>query len=242
MKKTMFFLAALFTALSAIHPLPFNSRLSEEERAVLGRGEVLIRNIDYARYMSIEGENPGIKKLRDSVSATKPNYLAEIIKVEPYEGNEDLPKKIRSALENIEEYAGIPYWSERHQRYYDLYTTAEILSAETREGGLEFFRAKLFMEPFGDIYCPIEIEDSDDYLFYEQTNTNPLKFEGITCVNPYCMKSTILLFRDGENWILYGAGGVRAPRIPFLTHRIETSFINRIKTFCNFIFSKLEEE
>ena len=95
------------------------------------------------------------------------------------------------------------------------------------------------MEPFGTIYSPIEIEQTEDYLFYQSTNTNDLKVEGITCVRKYNMKSVIILIKDGENWILYGVGGVKAPRIPFLTQRIEVSFINRIKTFCNYIFTKI---
>ena len=52
------------------------------------------------------------------------------------------------------------------------------------------------------------------------------------------MKICILLIRDGDNWILYGIGGVNAPRVPFFTERIQTSFINRINTFCSFIFKK----
>ena len=52
----------------------------------------------------------------------------------------------------------------------------------------------------------------------------------------------ILLFKDEDNWILYGIGGVNAPKIPFFSERIEVSFINRIKTFCNFIFTKLNEQ
>jgi hypothetical protein len=53
------------------------------------------------------------------------------------------------------------------------------------------------------------------------------------------MKSVILLFRHEDNWILYGVGGVKALKVSFLEKRIETSFINRIKTFCNFVFTKI---
>ena len=54
------------------------------------------------------------------------------------------------------------------------------------------------------------------------------------------MVSCITVFRDGDNWILYGIGGVDALKLWFIEDRVETSFINRIKTFCNFIFTKLE--
>ena len=66
-----------------------------------------------------------------------------------------------------------------------------------------------------------------------------LKHKGINCVKKENMKSLILVFKDGNNWILYGIGGVKAPKIPLFEKRIETSFMNKIKTFCQFVYSKL---
>ena len=254
MKKKIFFILAFFVTTNCFYALPFNSELKSSEKESLEKGQVLIRNIDYPKYMCLNGDNEACRKLIQSIKDTNPNYLAEVIQIKPYQGNEDLPQKIRSALENIQDYAGIPYWSERHQRYWDLYSSSEVLSKKT-EGQKTFLETRLYMEPFGDIFCPIVIDESpfkenqnqtediesdkEGYIFYTQTNSNKLTFEGITCVKPYAMKSAIILFREGDNWILYGAGGVKAPRVPFLTARIETSFINRIKTFCNFIFTKI---
>jgi len=71
------------------------------------------------------------------------------------------------------------------------------------------------------------------------TNTNKLRYlDKFDCIWPEKMKICILLFRDGDNWVLYGIGGVNAPRIPFFTERIQTSLINRINTFCSYIFKK----
>ena len=53
------------------------------------------------------------------------------------------------------------------------------------------------------------------------------------------MKSAITVFRDGDNWVLYAIGGVDTYKIFFLEDRVETSFINRIKSFCSFIFTKI---
>ena len=254
MKRKIIFILAFFITSSFFYALPFNSELKKSEKEILEKGEVLIRNIDYPKYMCLKEDNEACKKLLKSINETNPNYLAEVIQIKPYQGNEDLPQKIRNALENIQDYAGIPYWSERHQRYWDLYSSSEVLSQKT-EGEKTFLETRLYMEPFGDIFCPIYIEEipfsekdensenvekkSEGYIFYTQTNSNKLTYEGFTCVKPYAMKSAIILFREGDKWILYGAGGVKAPRVPFLTARIETSFINRIKTFCNFIFTKI---
>ncbi|MDE5899392.1 MAG: hypothetical protein K2H09_09050 [Treponemataceae bacterium] len=241
MKQTKPFIAAAAALLFGTIPaagLPFNGMLSESERTALEDGQVLIRNIDKYKNMSLDSDNEGAVKLRELIKALSPNYLAEVIQVKPYEGNEDLPEKMRGALMNISEYAGIPYWSERHERYYDLYSSAQIIATMKEGDSTTRINADLYMSPFGTIHTPIVLEQTDGYLLYTSTNNNKLKYEGITCVKEQNMKSAILLFRDGGNWILYGAGGVKAPKISFLEKRIETSFINRIKTFCNFIFTK----
>ena len=95
------------------------------------------------------------------------------------------------------------------------------------------------MEPFGTIHETIQLKRTADSVFYSAVNLNKLRYhDQFDCVWPKKLKICIILIRDGDNWLLYGAGGVNAPRIPFFTERIETSFINRIKTFCNFIFTK----
>ena len=241
MKKISIILSAItFLAGWSLTALPFNNKLTSSEADKLKNGEVLIRNIDYPKYMCISGESEAITKVLGTINATNPNYLAEVIQIKPVEGNEDLPQQIRAALENIQDYAGIPYWSERNQRYFDLYSTAKINNRTEVSSTVTKIDAELFMEPFGTILQPITIEQTEDYLFYESTNSNVLTFEGIKVVKPYAMKSAIILFKDGDNWILYGVGGVKAPRVPFLTQRIETSFINRIKTFCGFVFTKMD--
>ena len=238
MKKIFISIVLCFLSIN-IFSLPFNSLLSETEKQELMEGKVLIRNIDKYKNMCIEGTNPGIVKLREIVKEQAPNYLAEVIQIKPYEGNENLQEVIRSALENISDYAGIPYWSERHQRYWDLYSSAAVVGSFQVNETTKQINADLYMEPFGLIHSPIFIEQTDDYLLYNTTNNNNLKFEGFTVVKKQNMKSVILLFRHEDNWILYGVGGVKALKVSFLEKRIETSFINRIKTFCNFVFTKI---
>ena len=236
--KKIIILFTLFISIP-VFSLPLNSLLSQKEKDDLLNGQVLIRNIDKYKNMCIEGSNPGIQKLREIVDEQNPNYLAEVIQVKPYEGNENLQEVVRSALENISDYAGIPYWSERHQRYWDLYSSAVVVGSSQINETTKQINADLYMEPFGLIHSPILIEQTEDFLLYNTTNNNNLKIEGFTVVKKQNMKSLILLFRYEDKWILYGVGGVKALKVSFLEQRIETSFINRIKTFCNFIFTKI---
>lgn len=224
----------------SIFALPFNSKLSQEELNKLNDGEILIRNIDYEKNMCLSSENSLAVELKNSIKSLSPKYLAEVIQIKPYSGNEDLPEKLEKLLLNVSDYAGIPYWSVRHQQFFDLYTSAEIKEIKTEENKTKIL-ADLVMDPFGTVNESIIIQKNNDEIFYFSENLNTLNYLGkFDCVSPKKMNMDILLFRDGENWILYGIGGVKAPRIPFFTERIETSFIGRIKTFCEFIFQELK--
>lgn len=241
--KKILTISILFTLSFSIFAIPFNSNLSESELETLNNGEVLIRNINYAKKMCLKN---GISSMADdlilSVKSLNPKYLAEVIQIKPYEGNENLPEKLENLLLNVSDYAGIPYWSERHKEFFDLYTSAEIMEIEEADDKINI-KADLDMSPFGIVHENIIISKENDSIFYFTENTNNLYYyDQFKCVNKNQMNMDIFLFRDGDNWILYGIGGVNAPRIPFFTERIETSFINRIKTFCNFIFTKLSEE
>lgn len=238
MKKiTIFLLTAFFT--TNLFSLPFNSKLTEDDLTIINSGEVLIKNIKYRKNMSLnENINELGIELYNKIESLKPKYLAEIIQIKPYEGNEDLPKKLEILLKDIPQYVGIPYYSVRAEEWYDLYSSAIITSEETIDNVTKI-SADIEMKPFGIIKEDIEIKKQEDCILYQAINKNKLSYyDKFDCVWPERLMICIYLHRDGDNWILYGVGGVNAPRIPFFTERIETSFINRIKTFCDYIFKQ----
>lgn len=229
----------IFVAAAGVYASPFNEKLTADENAKLKKGEVVIKNIDYQKYMCLNPDtDETCAKIVQEVKDFNPKYLAEIIQVKPYKGNEDLPERMAKLLKNVGDYAGIPYWSERHERYWDLYSSAKIVS-QKKEGNKTLLKADLEMEPFGLVQEDIVCEQKDNSLFYSAVNTNVLKYEGFTCVSKGKLKVFIYCVHIDDNWYIYGVGGVNAPHLPFLTDRIRTSFINRIKTFCNYIFTKI---
>lgn len=239
MKKNLIVLLISVISIFSISAASFNDKLSSDEINSLYSGNVVIRNIGSVKNICLASDNIGAAKLLNQINALKPNYLAEVIQIRNYHGNEDLPERLYYALMNISDYVGIPYYSEQGDAWYDLYSDAKIISLEKTDT-ITRVSADLTMEPFGLISTPMIIEQTSDYLFYSTTNSNRLRYQDkVNCVNPEKMRSCILLFREGDFWILYGVGGVDAAKIPFLTKRIETSFINRIKTFCNYIFEKI---
>ena len=240
MNKKFFFLISIFVfSLFSFFSLPFNEKLTVEEKTIIDSGQVFIKNIKFHKNMSLNRGNTILgDKLIDEIHDLNPKYLAEVIQIKPYIGNEDLPQRLEEILNNVPDYAGIPYFSERAQQWYNLYDSAVITSTE-KSDDFSTINADLQMEPFGIVKEHIEISKTSDSILYSAINTNKLRyFDKFDCVGPNKMKICILLFRDGDNWILYGIGGVNAPRIPFFIERIQTSFINRINTFCSFIFKK----
>ena len=218
----------------------FNSNLTEDEKKIISSGEIYIKNINFHKYMCLnKGINANGDYLIEEIKELSPKYLAEVIQIKKYEGNEDLPQRLEALLNNVSDYAGIPYYSERAEAWYDLYTSAEIVNSKT-EGNKTTIDAVFVMEPFDVVNEKIIMMNDNDSILYIATNQNKLRYlDKFDCIWPKKMKICILLFRDGDNWVLYGIGGVNAPRIPLFTERIQTSFINRINTFCSFIFKKL---
>ena len=239
MKKIFCSALVLFSLVSTALADPFNSKLTADERNQISSGEILIKNINYEKFMCFKkGESELGDKLLAEIRDLNPKYLAEVIQIKPYKGNEDLPQRLETLLNNVPEYAGIPYFSERGQQWYNLYDSAEIVESIDRVDGKDL-KAELMMEPFDLVKEDISLWRSEDTILYTAVNTNKLRYlDKFDCVWPRKMKICILLIRDGDNWILYGIGGVNAPRVPFFTERIQTSFINRINTFCSFIFKK----
>ena len=239
MKKTLFSLFFILSLTAAAFSDPFNSKLTASEREQIAGGEILIKNINYEKFMCLQrGESELGDKLLAEIRDLNPKYLAEVIQIKPYKGNEDLPQRLETMLNNVPEYAGIPYYSVRAEQWYNLYDSAEIVETTEKSDG-KFMKADLKMEPFDLVQEDIELTRGKDTILYTAVNTNKLRyFDKFDCVWPRKMKICILLLRDGDNWVLYGIGGVNAPRVPFFTERIQTSFINRINTFCTFIFKK----
>ena len=239
MKKIVFTVFLLVTLISKLIADPFNSKLTADERQTINSGEILIKNINYEKFMCLKkGESDLGDRLLSEIRDLNPKYLAEVIQIKPYKGNEDLPQRLENLLNNVPEYAGIPYYSERNDEWYNLYDSAEIVSSIDHSDG-KSLKAELIMEPFDLVKEDIELLRTKDSILYTAINTNKLRYlDKFDCVWPRKMKICILLIRDGDNWILYGIGGVNAPRVPFFTERIQTSFINRINTFCSFIFKK----
>lgn len=219
----------------------FNKKITQDELQRLEQGEIVIRNIGTIRKLSLtESNNDLIKKVQKELIDRNPNYLAEIIKVVPKEGNENLIQQVFEGINDIESYTEIPYFSERQQKWYDLYDSVVINSTSGTENN-KINEYSVEMTPFGIIDISAELEKTDNSLYFSMINKNKVIYEykNITCIKPEKMYSAIVLFEYNNYYILYGIGALNAPSIFFLQDRIETAFIGRMKYFCKYMFEQI---
>ena len=239
MKKSFLFSTIFaFIALVSVQAEIFNSKLSSDEKQKLENGEVLIRNIKSMKDVCVK-ENDSSSRILATMKKLDPAFVAEVIQIRPVEGNENLIEEIDSTLCNIGDYVRITYYYDRQQKWYELYSSAEIKKI-TEEKNDKQIDCILEMSLFGKFNSQINVTKDENFYFYELKNMENLIYhEKFTAVKSKKMVSCMTVFRDDDNWVLYAIGGVDVPKLWFLKDRIETSFMNRIKTFCNFIFSKI---
>ncbi|NLM00276.1 MAG: hypothetical protein GX220_02340 [Treponema sp.] len=221
----------------------FNDKLTEEEKTKLLNGQMVIRNIDTKENMCLQGFNHLTKRILLGVEDLNPNYTAEVIYLIKDDENrtKSVTKQLNEILLKLEDYAGIPYYSQRNKIWRELYSSV-VMKEKNTFGSSTTMKAVYEMEPFGFFDCDIILEKDDEELFYLSKNTSKLTYSelNITCVKPENMHVYISTFKHDGYSVLYGVGGVAAPSIFFMRKRIETSFINRIKTFCAYMFEKLQ--
>ena len=218
----------------------FNDKLTSEEAISLKKGEIVVRNIGSYKKICLNDINDKTSEIMEDFKKLKPSYLAETILIRPVSSNasEEI-QKLRDVLINVSNYVGIPYYSVRHDKWYDLYSSADV-KEHYFSGKKECVNVDFYMEPFGTINTDISVESSSSHLLYRSVNTSKIKYEGFTCIDPWDLVSCIYVFQYGSWQIIYGIGGADAPTIFFLQSRIETSFVNRITSFCTFMCKFLD--
>ena len=237
--KTRILAAIALLVCAAASATTFIDRLTADEWAALERGEVLIRSIGKIRNVCV-ADCDGTQELLTAMRALSPVYTAEIIQLRPYMGNEQLPALLRELLLDIPAYAGLPYFSERAQQWFELYSSAKITAREEHGDGRTRLLAELEMPPLGTIKAEITLHEQADYLYYELTNLNRLRYRGrISVIKPGKLRSAVVVFKDGDDWVVYAVSGVDTYRLPFIEKRVETAFVSRIKAFCGFVLSRL---
>ncbi len=235
--KILIFLFAFFITSPAFADL-FNGKLTQPEQEALAKGEIVVRSLDSVKKLSIS-EIDETKKIIKEIKSVSPNYIAEIIQIRPFKGNENLLQNLEDAITDIPAYENIPYFSERNQKTYMLYDETK-LKRWVNEKGSEYMIADLKMSGFSNFTADFTIEKTEETYYCCMRNLGVIRYhDKYNAVGEKKMRSAISVFRDGDNWVLYVLSGISAPRLAPIEKRVETSFVNRMKSFCAYIAERI---
>lgn len=239
MRRICFVCIFLFAAALCSAEL-FNKQFSEAERKRLMSGEIVIRFINTAEKVCVEeGITPEIDAVINEIRATNPNYLAEVLWAIPIEHDTKLTDLAESLFCDMNTFKEIPYYSEAFKKTEPLFTIAEQISAET-EGTLTTSLARFCMEPFAPYTATLTIKKTADSFMFLHANNEKLKVAIVKAVEKGALKAGVSLVQYDGYWIVYGAGGVKAPKPPFFRKSLEKAFDNRIKDFASFYIKKVQ--
>jgi hypothetical protein len=216
--------------------------LSAEESRALATGQTLFRQPSNWRGLSMPADAPFYKEIEDELRKGGHNYVGEVIMVLPRERAEALIPMLREKLLNFEGYAGIPYWSHRQERFYDLFDWVRVSvgpSPGTR-GAAGKAETLQYMEPFGEYGSAYEWDFGPAALRFAGVNTSALSYDGVRAVAPGNLIWRLRAYRSGEHWVFYGLGAVKAfDMLGLLRDRLSASFMGRIEAFFKYAYAQV---
>lgn len=213
---------------------------SGEARSLL-EGEALIRNHESKTTLRLSAFNIESSSIKKEVSQLNPNYLVELIALIPKADVTVQLSKLAKILSDIEGYVGIPYWSVREQKTFDLFDRVKVLSAKSVSGGA-YIEAEQHMKPFEDYRASYEYRIGSETLIFRSTNLSYLSYRGIRAVSPGGMKWYLYIFNSGDYLVYYGLGVVKAfDMFGLIRDRLEVSFLGRVGAFFNHMYGRFKE-
>ncbi len=241
--------AALATALAgaAAAEQPFRG-LDAAEEATLAAGKAVIRSVRDARSLGLAASGKAAEELRARIASIRPNYVSEVIAIVQAPSAEaaaaDLGR-LAAALADVKGYVGIPYFSKRQQKTYDLFDKLAVGSRRPLAGG-ESIEATQHMEPFDDYAARYEyrLEGSakaETALVFSGVNLDPIiySYRNFKAVSPGDMVWALYAWREGDRVYFYGAGAVRAfDLFGAFRDRLEPSFTGRIQAFFDYMTAR----
>ena len=218
----------------------FNDYLTGREAMDLISGGMVCNSIGKIKYARIKNI-PETEQLFKAVKKVNPNHLAEIIKILPYKDYKNLTEVISSMLKKEESYTKVPFYVDDDGDIHYLYADAKILGISD-EKGKEVIVERFLMKPLDYYTARIEAEKRGNYYFYEMKNTDKVRYKSwFNAIGKKKMIAVISVFQYGDNWIIYGLGGVDIIKLPFIDRWVDRAFYNRISAFCKFTFQRLED-
>ncbi len=217
---------------------PFNSNLSQSELEKLNDGGIVLRNIGTIKKICMEENvcqysDEILRMFRD----LNPSYLAEIIYKIPLENNSDLIEQAQKIFSDYSLYREIIYTDDYNGERCNLFRKSELIDF-SEENSIKVMNLDVRMDMLSEFKAQLLLKEREGEFFFSQINQSPLKWKFITAVGTKKMRAGICCFQNDGFWYVYALGGIKAPRIPFITKEIDHQFIGRIQDFAVFYIQK----
>jgi len=209
-------------------------------------GALVIRNVADPSLIALGVPGPAAVALRLKVASLKPNYLTEAMAWVPaadIKAATAILKRLASTLADPRGYIGIPYWSARNQKTYDLFDKMEVRGRSALPGG-EAIEVLQHMEPFDAFRARYEYRLDGDGLRFTASNLDPIiySYRKFSAVSPDGMLWAILAYRQEGRVFFYGVGAVKTfDLFGAFRDRLEPSFMGRVKAFFTAMYSNMKE-
>jgi hypothetical protein len=236
--------AGLFSAVQVdaqpAHPAASFRNLTDVELADLTAGGTVFRQPSSWRNLSVPPAAPFYKEMEDTIRKGGHNYIGEVILVLPKVKAESLLPRLEERLLDFEGYAGIPYWSTRREKYFDLFDWVRVTKepAGGRKKQKDGLETTQYMEPFGEYGSMYKWDFRPDSLVFSGVNTSSLSYDAIKAVSPGNLIWRMHAYQQGDYWVFYGLGAVKAfDMLGVLRDRLSASFMGRIEAFFRYVYS-----
>ena len=218
--------------------LPFSGILSKE-MARLEAGEYVFRNLDSPDKISFRGTGMEADRIRSVLDDVDPNFVAEILMVIPVDPERDNLQYIRDKLLDVTLFDGIPYYSERNEKFYPLYANTKIISSEETSSGRNTVVAYHKMKPFDPQELIYHYTLNNRVFLFESRNHGHLYYKGVRAVRAGNMVSLLWIKDEGEKLIVYGVGGASAfTFFGLFGERLNDSFVGRVNAFFSWFYEE----
>ena len=209
--------------------------LPKEQRALLVRGEVLVRSPKNAL-------DPEIAGLKD-VAAIDPNYLVEAISVLPKEGSEDALRRLSASLANVEGYPRIRFFSKRWGHDFPLFESLKIKARVDSADGVSL-DALTVMDPLiPGFNATYSLGRSDGRLEFSSRNQSAVLYKSVQVIKTGQMIWRITAFVDGGSLVFFSVGAARVfDLFGSLRDRLEPAFNGRAQAFFQFMHGELSRK
>jgi len=208
--------------------------LSAEEVAQLEAGEPVFIFMDDMDESSLSPTSREGREILEEYEDIDPNFLIEsffILPVEEGTGDRVL-EEVRTFLLDITRFIGVPYWSERHEKYFDLFSRIEIKKRRTFDDGSSGLFAEQKMKPFKPHEALYRYWMQGSDFIYTSTNTEPIHYKFVKAVKEGNMFTSLFVHAEPEALVFYGVGGVRAfTFFGVFGDRLQDSFQGRTEAF-----------